>query len=201
MRYKKLGKLPPETVEFFKHELLARRVTGIPYQWIQFDSHLNGEFAKIFANQELEIQYDPGKDRLVQKAFYSEPGHGFRIHRDGLRCRGALNIAISCNPDDWVRWYDDRLIDSMATTTKLDTINGKSRDVEIANYESVEYTHELRNQPGDVYALDVDSYHSFKCNGPLPRIIIQTKFQGFPHFKTILESLERTSFVNLLTDT
>ena len=45
----------------------------------------------------------------VQKAFYSAPGSGFKIHRDGHCCNSALNIAISCNGSDWVRWYDDEV--------------------------------------------------------------------------------------------
>jgi hypothetical protein len=198
MKYKKLGKLPLTTVEFFKSELLRRADPDINYQWIQFDDYLNNKFAEIFCNTDLKIQYDPGKNRLVQKAFYSAPDNGFRIHRDGLRCQSALNIAISCNSSDWVRWYDSDYIDSISKTTAADTALGKSRNVEIMNYEEISYVDELRNEVGDVYALDVDSYHSFKCNGPEPRIVIQTKFQGYPVLEKILESLEKNSFVNLI---
>lgn len=201
MKYKKLGKLPPETIEFFKRELLARKTDG-NYQWIQFDEYLNDKFREIFSNTELRVQYDTTKNRLVQKAFYSEPGHGFRIHRDGSQCRSALNIAISCNDTDWVRWYDDSVIAGLADTVNV-TNNpgyGFSRNCDILEYEEVPYTHELHNEVGDVYALDVETFHSFKCNGTQPRIIIQTKFSGFPAFDTVAESLSRNSFKNIFSD-
>jgi hypothetical protein len=201
MKYKKLGKLPPETIEFFKQELLARKIDS-DYQWIQFDQYLNDAFKEIFTNTELKIQYDTTKSRLVQKAFYSAPGHGFRIHKDGIRCRAALNIAISCNDTDWVRWYDDNTIKSLEDNTPITNRSGSgygySRNCSIQEYENIPFTHELQNEVGDVYALDVDTFHSFKCIGSEPRIIIQTKFEGFPTFNTIAESLSRNSFKNLI---
>ena len=200
MKYKKLGKLPIETIEFFKHEILKRKVPNINYQWIQFDQALINEFATIFCNTDLKIQYDPSKNRLVQKAFYSSPGHGFRIHRDGLCCRSALNIAISCNSDDWVRWYDDKLIDNLGNITESKSNLGTSRNVDIMNYENVPYIEELHNEPGDVYVLDVESLHSFKCNGTEPRIIIQTKFHDFATLSTIANSLDKNSFINIIKD-
>lgn len=198
MKYKKLGKLPLETIDFFKKELLSRKISDDNYQWIQFDRYLNDEFSKIFCNTELKVQYDLEKNRYVQKAFYSKPNHGFGIHRDGHRCNSALNIAISCNPDDWVRWYDHDYIDSISNVSHVISNKGKSRNVDIVNYEDIPYIEELRNEVGDVYTLDVDTYHSFKCNGTEPRIIIQTKFANFPTFDTITESLERSSFINLI---
>jgi len=107
MKYNKLGKLPIETVNFFLEEILKRKQPNMDYQWIHFDEYLNDKFLQIFTNTELKIQYSENKNRPVQKAFYSEPGHGYRIHKDGFKCQSALNIAVSCNPGDWVRWYDD----------------------------------------------------------------------------------------------
>jgi hypothetical protein len=200
MKFKKLGKLPIETIEFFKHELLKRKIDS-NYQWIQFDKYLNDEFAKIFCNTELKIQYDSSKNRLVQKAFYSSPGHGFRIHKDGSHCRSALNIAISCNDTDWVRWYDDDVINNLKSNVELTNSPnfGFSRDCNILSYEEIPYTHELHNEVGDVYSLDVDTFHSFKCIGSEPRIIIQTKFHGYPNFDSISESLIRNSFSNIIS--
>ena len=202
MKYKKLGKLPLETVEYFKREILKRKVPDSGYQWIHFDKTLNDAFMKIFDNRELEIQFDPDKQRYIQKAFYSSPNHGYRIHRDGLQCNSALNIAISCNPEDWVRWYDHESIDNLGSITVRDIDNplhkGRSRDVNVNDYENIPYTDELRNEVGDVYALDVDNYHSFKCNGTEPRIVIQTKFRHYPTLSTIVESLERCSFSNII---
>ena len=198
--YKKLGKLPIETIDFFKQELLKKK-TNQPFQWIQFDNYLNKKFAEIFCNTELKIQYDSSKDRLVQKAFYSEPGYGFRIHRDGIRCRSALNIAISCNPTDWVRWYDDTIINDLTDIKVTNSVNyGYSRNVDIIEYEDVPYVCELKNEIGDVYALDVESFHSYKCIGSESRIIIQTKFDQYPDFSTISASLTKNSFVNIITN-
>lgn len=201
MRYKILGKLPLDTVEFFKKQILLRKKTDEPYQWIQFDQELNNYFFEIFENQELAIQYDPENKRYVQKAFYSAPGHGMRIHRDGHQCRSAMNIAVSCNDTDFVRWYDTDLIDSLSDTITSDNVKtgrGRSRNTTIMEYEGIPYTDELHCAVGDVYALDVDTFHSFKCGGPHPRIIIQTKFHNFPDFETIAESLSRSSFRTII---
>jgi len=200
MNYYKLGKLPSETVSFFYKEILKRKTSDDPYQWIQFDEHLNNEFYKIFSNIDLKIQKSSDNKKLIQKAFYSEPGHGFRIHKDGSTCKSALNIAVSCNPNDWVRWYDESYINSIATLNVVDNNKkyGSSRNINIYDYESVPFTDELKNEIGDVYVLDVDKYHSFKCNGPLPRIIIQTKFDGFPDLETIYATLKENSFRNLI---
>ena len=199
MYYKKLGKLPMDTIEFFKTELIKRKVQE-PYQWIQFDKYLNDKFSEIFCNTELKIQYDSSKNRLVQKAFYSDPGHGFRIHRDGVHCRSALNIAISCNDTDWVRWYDDDVIANLTGPINVTNNSGYgfSRNCDILEYENVDYIQELHCEVGDVYALDVESFHSFKCIGSEPRIIIQTKFEGYPTFNTITESLSKNSFKNII---
>jgi hypothetical protein len=198
MKYKKLGKLPPDTIEFFKEEILKRKIPDFKYQLIHFDHFLNDKFAAIFCNTELKIQYNPDKDRLVQKAFYSAPGHGYGIHRDGLSCQSALNIVVSCNPGDWVRWYDDQYIASISTVTAKTTANGASRDVDIIKYDTIPYTDELRTEIGDVYVLDVESYHSFKCSGPLPRIVVQTKFENFPTLPVIKQSLSKQSFINII---
>lgn len=202
MKYHLLGKLPANTVEFFLNEILKRKVPNNPYQWIQFDDFLNGEFLKIFTNTELKIQRSEDGSRPIQKAFYSDPGHGFRIHKDGLRCQSALNIAISCNSGDWVRWYDEEYINSRYTLNTRNNIFGQgksSRDINERDYETIPYIEELHNEVGDVYVLDVDSYHSFKCNGNKPRIIVQTKFSGFPKLETIYKSLKENSFSNLIT--
>jgi len=201
MKYHKLGKLPLDTVDFFYKEITKRKQPNVNYQWIQFDDFLYNEFLKIFVNTELEIQHSRDKTKKIQKAFYSEPGHGFRIHKDGLNCKSALNIAISCNETDYVRWYDENLINNIAKTKISNPINnsfGYSRNTDIFDYDDIPYTDELKNEIGDVYVLDVDSYHSFKCIGNKPRIIIQTKFEGFPTIDVIKKSLTDSSFSNLI---
>jgi hypothetical protein len=202
MRYKILGKLPLDTVEFFKKEILLRKKTDDPYQWIHFDQALNDYFFKVFENRDLEIQYDPENKRYVQKAFYSEPGYGARIHRDGHRCQSAMNVAISCNDTDFVRWYDTDVVDSLSNTIASNNTKdrgGRSRNTTIMEYDDIPYTDEFRCEVGDVYALDVETFHSFKCGGPNPRIIVQTKFRHYPDFQTIVESLSQSSFRNIIT--
>jgi hypothetical protein len=198
MKYKKLGKLPSDTIEFFKRELLKRKIDE-NYQWIWFDEFLNTEFARIFSNTELKVQYDPTKNRFVQKAFYSNPGYGVRIHKDGIQCRSALNIAISCNSTDWVRWYDDDLINSLDNNITSAYNLGYSRNCNTREYEKIPFTEELHTEVGDVYTLDVDTFHSFKCLGSEPRIVIQTKFTNYPTFERISESLGKNSFGNLIS--
>jgi hypothetical protein len=197
MKYRKLGKLPIETIDFFLVEILKRKKPNSPYQWIHFDEYLNDEFLKIFINTELKIQWDENKTKPIQKAFYSDPGHGFRIHKDGFQCNSALNVTVSCNPGDWVRWYDEQYINSIS---KIDYSNkfGKSRNTNILDYENIPCVEELHTEVGDVYVLDVNTYHSFKCIGDNPRIILQTKFEGFPVLDTIDKSLTKNSFSNLI---
>jgi hypothetical protein len=202
MKYYKLGKLPIDAVNFFYDELIKRKLPNTPYQWIQFDQSLHLEFLKIFTNTELRVQRSFDKVYPVQKAFYSEPGYGFRIHKDGIKCRSAVNIVISCNKTDWVRWYDEDYINGLAATEINTNImknsHGASRSVNVVNYEEVKFTEELHNEIGDVYAINVDTYHSFKCVGDNPRIIIQTKFENFPDIETITKSLIKNSFSNLV---
>jgi hypothetical protein len=197
MKYQRLGKLPKETIDFFLNEILKRKKPNIPYQWIHFDEYLNNEFLKIFSNTELTIQWSKDKSKRIQKAFYSEPGHGMRIHKDGFQCRSALNIAISCNHNDWVRWYDEDYINSISTIDYSNKL-GQSRNTNLFQYEDIPFTEELQNEIGDVYVLDVETYHSFKCNGDKPRIILQTKFDNFPNLDVIQESLNRVSFSNII---
>ena len=110
-----------------------------------------------------------------------------------------MNISISCNPDDWVRWYDEDHINSISTVKYLNSNKtGETRYTAIKEYENINFAEELHNEVGDVYIVDVDTYHSFKCLGNKPRIVIQTKFENFPNFETVKESLMKNSFSNLI---
>jgi hypothetical protein len=198
--YHILGTLPEDTVSLFKEELLRIKEPNVPFQWIWLNQYLNNKFLEIFENTELKIQLN-SKDSPVrhpiQKACFSKPGHGWRIHKDGVRCRSALNIALSSNASDWIRWYDEELINSRSELNILRYKDRISRNIDIMNYEEIPCVDELRVGVGDVYVLDVDTYHSFKCNGPSDRLIIQTKFDGFPNFDTLRESLIKKSFLNI----
>lgn len=200
MNYFLLGKLPEDTIKFFLDELLKRKIEGKKYQWIHFDSDLNRIFLELFENNELKIQWNREKDvnRPIQKAFYSEPGYGYKIHKDGLKCKSALNIALSCNDEDWVRWYDEEHINRLASVTVLNKVGMTSRDIDINDYESIDFVEEAKTSVGDVYIVNTDVYHSFKCIGDKPRVILQTKFENFPDFDTIKKSLEKSSFKNII---
>jgi hypothetical protein len=199
MKYFKLGKLPIDFVDFFKTEILKRK-TDRNYQWVQFDKELNTQFLTVFENTELTVQVNPETNLPVQKALISNPDNGCTIHKDGIECKSALNIVLSCNATDWVRWYDENLINKMYPNlkNKNKASFGYSRDTGITNYERIPYIDELHTEVGDVYVLDVDSFHSFKCVGENTRIVIQTKFEGFPDLETIYNSLKHKSFLNLI---
>ncbi len=197
--YTKIGRLPDDTISYFRDELLRRKDSN-PYQWIQFGEFLNKKFLEIFENTDLQVQWDlrPLYKRPIQKGLYSEPGHGYRIHKDGIRCKSALNIVLSCNDTDWVRWYDEDYINSRYGLDVTNFAKMTSRNVNCFEYEDVPYISEMRNTVGEVYVLDTDTYHSFKCIGSQPRLVVQTKFDGFPDYSTVLDTLSKKSFSNLL---
>ena len=195
--YYHLGKLPPETIDYFREEILNRAKTS---EYVQFDDFLHRKYLEIFENTELKVQYWKEESRHIQKAFVISPGNGLRIHKDGLKCKAALNIAIQCNEEDWMRWYDDAIVTSTGkeVLSNYGYSGSPTRHIAIDDYESVDYTEELHVSEGDVYIVNTDVYHSSKCVGPKSRIILQTKFAGWPDFDTILKSLSNKSFKNLI---
>jgi hypothetical protein len=205
MNYKLLGKLPNDTIEFFLKEIYNRKVQNKRYQWIGFDNYLHEKFMEIFSNTELSVSYDRINNKWFQKAFYSAPGYGWKIHKDGTQCKTALNISLSSNDSDWVRWYDEAYINNLAKIQLSENsgvyagnTTGSSRNIEIEQYEDIPYIEEARPSIGDVYLVNTDVFHSFKCNGPLDRVIIQTKFKGYPDIETVYKSVSTNSFKNLI---
>lgn len=199
MLYKKIGSLPKETLNEFKAELLQKKDPNIGYQWIEFDNYLNGKFYEIWDNQNLDVRNWKGK--WIQKAFYSPPSEGWKVHKDGVDCKTALNIAIQCNDTDWVRWYDEDYIRKQASIIENHNVQGRggnSRNIEIENYEELEYVKQVIPKEGDVYLVNTDVFHSFKCGGPKDRLIIQTKFEGNPKIIDVANLLKESSFVNLI---
>jgi hypothetical protein len=200
--YKKLGKLPEETIDFFKYEVIKRKLS-IPYQWVFFDDYLSDKFMEIFSNKDLKIKYDEKNKRFVQKYFVSEPNHGWRIHKDGINDSGALNIIITCNETDWVRWYNEDYINMycIMNNIPIKTVKnnkGSSRNTDIFDYDNLSFVEELtEQQPGDVYVVETNNWHSFKCVGQETRIIIQTKFEEQLSCDEIYETLSKNSFRNI----
>ena len=75
---------------------------------------------------------------------------------------------------------------------------GSSRNTDIFNYDNISFVEELtEQQPGDVYIVETNNWHSFKCVGRETRIIIQTKFEGQLSCDEIYETLLKNSFRNI----
>jgi len=199
MNYYHLGRLPLEIVQHLetaiRNKILERedltdyaRKDG--YQWLMFDQELKAEFRKIFSNTELISKIKPN-----QKALISPPNTGMRIHKDGLDWRTALNIAVSCNPDDWIRWYSEEQVTALnSTVNKFE----QSRNLQHYAYTNVPYIDEQRTQLGDVYLVNTDVWHSFRCVGDKDRIVIQTKFEGNLLIEDLIPILEQSSFYDII---
>lgn len=199
MNYHILGNLPEKVIIEFKKEILNNQKVNKNYFWIQSNKKIENLFLSLFVNLPLEIQFNPETQKKVQKIFFSNPGYGFRIHKDGIKCKSALNISISSNDSDWVRWYSDDTINELENTANVTPKKkwGYSRDTSLINYETIPYEDELRIKTGTVYILNVDKFHSFKCNGPNPRIILQTKFSGYPNLDELYSKITPSIFKNL----
>ena len=104
MFYYKLGKLNEAVVQEMLKAILLKSEPSKGYHWIEFDDNLNQMWNNIWKNKELKVQR--WNDKWIQKAFYSPVGKGWKIHKDGINCKLALNISLQSNNTDWVRWYD-----------------------------------------------------------------------------------------------
>lgn len=204
--YKKLGKLPKATIDFFLEEIMKLKDLKKPkHQWIWLTYKLNYEFLKIFENNNLylklikngvgEIRYK--KNYYNQKAFYTPAGCGFLIHKDGINDKAALNIALQCNDDDWVRWYRDEDVYKFGDVPAKVELNYSRNAHAIKDFRNFPYEEELRTEVGDVYVVNTDVFHSYVCSGPKDRIILQTKFEENPSFQELCDLLSEKSFKNI----
>ena len=191
MNYIQLGKAPQSFIEKIQKLIELRHDNNATYEWIMFDDAMQEIFNSVFFIPELKIQYLPN-NVVNQKAFFSIPGYGFRPHKDGIDCQCALNIAISCNNEDWVRWYDEDYINSISSTHRNSTTeyHRHSRNTDLYEYEGIPFIDEMRQNIGDIYLVNTDVYHSFKCSGPHNRIIIQTKLADNPSISEVYENLK-----------
>jgi hypothetical protein len=202
-----LGRLPQETIDFLLVETLKLKNNELKEkQWIYYNYYLNFEFLKLFTNKNLELKFikeGAGLQKGVsnfynQKVFYTPAGQSFMIHKDGINDKVALNIALSCNEDDWVRWYDEESILQYGEVP-VTVSKGYSRNAfNVPDFENFPYIEEIKNKIGDVYVIRTDVFHSYKCVGPKDRLILQTKFEGNPSFETVCDLLSNENFKNLI---
>jgi len=197
LNYIYLGRLKSEVVSQFE-AMIRSNATAEDYQWVYLSDAHREAFKSYFNNSDVIKTA-----RTNQKAFFSKPDHGFRIHKDEPGTFCALNIVVSCNPGDWVRWYDESYINGIAKVENIEsTRSGKpmrSRNVPITTYEYIPFAEEVTNQqPGDVYLVNTDRYHSFKCNGTNDRIILQTKFWTCPSIEELAEQVKDKIFSNYM---
>ena len=194
MHYYRIGKLKKEIVQEMLAAVLEKSEPSKGYHWIEFDDNLNSMWNNIWENKDLKVRRWDNK--WIQKAFYSPVGKGWKIHKDGIDCKVALNIALQSNESDWVRWYDEELINDLADINVTDGDKGKghSRNIPINEYEDISFIDELKVEQGEVYLVNTDVFHSFYCGGPKDRVIVQTKFQNNPDWNTVLENVKKSNF-------
>jgi hypothetical protein len=195
LNYFRLGTLKPEVVSTLESMILPH-VIDKPYHWINFEQEQRDYFKKIFNNP------NGSKIRAGQKALISAPNSGFRIHKDEPETKCALNVVVSCNPTDWVRWYDTQYIRKTGKLFNADTVIDENPmrglNVQIMDYDNVPYIDELTDQKvGDVYIVNTTKYHSFKSVGSNKRIVIQTKFLNCPTLENLAQDLDGKIFSGL----
>lgn len=193
MFYKILGNLELSVVDQLESMIMKLHDPNKKgFQRIEFSSEIIDLLKNVFSGIPLKVQHNG--PLLVQKAFYSDPGFTYPIHKDGIRCMSALNIAISSNENDWVRWYDDTVINNLGDTEELRRNGAVTRNTTIKNPEIVEFIQEYIPKRGAVYVLNVDKFHTWHCGGPANRIVIQTKFDGFPDLETLFDTIKECNF-------
>lgn len=187
MNYKLLGSISPNILANIRLNIKSRRNLTKSFEAL-FPEHVEQFYRDIF----------PAEFRQLiehSKVFVTSPGCSYPIHKDGYDKKCALNVAIDCDPADWVRWYNVEDILSAGGTEYLDQgkyHNGAqfySRNVRIDNFENVPYIEEAHNQVGDVYLVNTDVYHAFKNNGTTDRLIIQTKFKDNPSIEEVYNTV------------
>lgn len=187
MNYKLLGTLDTVFLENIKQDVLARN-TLKGFQNLFLSDKLATEFQQRlfpanFETDDLKIHHS--------KVFLTRPNVCYPIHKDGIDKKCALNVIISCNENDWVRWYTDDAIKAHNGTEHLILGKSNTRDVDIKDVDHVPFIEEVHNNPGDVYLVNTDVYHSFKNNGNKDRIVIQTKFSINPTVEELYNRIQQ----------
>lgn len=197
MYYKILGTLTSEQLEE-----LRSQVDKTQTQWAQhclwdYTPELEPLVSQLIGDQPCEI-LRVLEGRASVKLFYTRKFSSSPIHKDGLRARSALNICVDSNPGDWVRWWSDDLLtrpDVSEDTLTFGQGQRHSRNLRTPLVSTVEgWQAEYRPQPGEVYVINTDAYHTYYCAGPHPRRVIQTKFEGWPTYDQLLDQLDPSQF-------
>jgi hypothetical protein len=189
MNYKFLGRLPIESLQGIKAEIL-RKVAEAPftYRIVTIDKKIVQKFHDLLFPEHFN------NDKFIvdhSKVFISPPTTGCRwIHKDGIDKKCALNLIVDCNPSDWVRWYND--IPNGKITQPTGT-NIASRDLtNIQSPELIPPDEEVTNQrPGDCYLINTDVFHFFRNNGRNYRLVIQTKFNPNPSIEEVYDRIQK----------
>jgi len=187
MNHKHLGNVKFKSIEKIKKYVIGLQKQNL-FQSIFIPDTLAIEFQHElfpdnFNRTDLKINHS--------KIFLTKPNGGHPIHKDGIDKKVALNVAISCNDEDWVRWYsDEEIVRNNGQETILNVKNGHSRNIDIVNYQDINYIEEIRNQEGDVYLVNTDVYHTFKNIGTKDRIILQTKFDPNPSIEELYSRIQ-----------
>lgn len=104
-----------------------------------------------------------------------------------------MNICIVSNCNDRIRWYDDS-IENLYQKEIASRFDGKilsSRNLICDDWKDLDgFIDEYCPEPGELYLVNTDVYHSFFCSGPEKRQVIQIKFEGWPDIETVEHNLK-----------
>lgn len=196
--YKNLGKFDKKTLVNLKSIATKIQHSDSPAVW-QYFPEIENYLLYLLGEQKLKIAKDDNNLSSI-KLFISEKNHGMGLHKDGLKNKTAMNICISSNQNDWIRWFDDD-IEACYEKEISSRFGGKilaSRNLLCDDWRTLDkHIFQCCPEPGDLYLVNTDVYHSFYCAGPEKRIVVQIKFQGWPDIETVEEQLLLDNIIGL----
>jgi hypothetical protein len=200
MNYKFLGKISLCFLEEVRQEVTGK---ALARDYIDRTTFLSEEVTNRFRNYLFPSNFDSEQFVVNQtKVFITPPGEQNNyIHKDGVNRKCALNIVVSCNPTDVVRWYSDEEIISRGGITELNLPHEGyfSRQVRsITAYEHLPFIEEVTNQePGNVYLVNTDVFHAYINRGTSWRFIIQNKFSKNPSIEQVYARIQEVGLNGL----
>lgn len=198
MHYTRFGKISQDMIDPIKDLVSNRSLSAYrdrDLDVMMLPKHIthglySAIFPKDFETDEVQICHS--------KVLITMPEGGWWIHKDGKDKNVAFNIVLQCNPEDWVRWYSEEEIEKLGLPVfRSNSSQSSSRDVLYKNYENTPFELEIHNEPGDVYLVNTDKYHTFKNKGTQVRLVIQTKFKPNPTFEQVLTRINQTGLLNI----